>query len=166
MSGRLIVLDMDGTMADFHAEDSCMERMYEPNFYFNLKPYPLTEAVDILSRCVYNNFYILSACVNDACRQEKLRWIEKYLPSIKRDHVILCDVGEDKSKYFDSDLISRAVLIDDYSKNLCDWQTAGGQILKAYNGLNCEHTPLRDAINVTDKEESFRALIRLLVDCE
>ena len=34
-----IFIDMDGTIARFYEADDCLEKMYEPGFFKDLKPY-------------------------------------------------------------------------------------------------------------------------------
>ena len=87
------------------------------------------------------NLYILSACVSTPyCMREKRDWLYKYLPFIPKRNIILIKVGENKADmvefFLDTELTKEDILIDDYTKNLTEWEFAGGTGIKALNGIN------------------------------
>lgn len=133
-------IDMDGTLAQFHAEDNYLERMTEPNFFANLKPFE--EAIAKLKEYIAANpereFFVLSGLTADApdCALQKDRWLDQYLPEIDAAHRIYTENGDDKSLYIPSGVHARDILIDDYNKNLEDWQAAGGTSVKFVNPIN------------------------------
>lgn len=136
----MIFLDMDGTLAKFYDKKNCIEKMYEENFFISLKPYKLVEYITELSK--KTKIGIISACIKSPyCKVEKYAWIKKYLPFIKFEDITLCDTGENKAeiirnKYPDCE---RYILIDDYSKNIFDWEKITDKnfiAIKFINGRN------------------------------
>lgn len=134
-----IFVDMDGTVANFFKAEDCLERMMEENFFLDLEPLEFAEYINELA--TYEpNMYILSACVDTPyCRQEKLDWLEENIPFIKEENIILCNVGENKAEIIKAmgiTLDKECILYDDYTKNLVEWELAGGTGIKALNGIN------------------------------
>lgn len=150
-----IFIDMDGTIARFYEADDCLEKMYEPGFFKDLKPYKKAiKLIDKLHDKGYN-IYILSACIETAsCRLEKNIWLNKYLPYITDDHrlFIPCDIS--KANYvkfmgYEDERVN--ILIDDYSKNLIDWDDAFGKhgiAIKAINEINNKKNTYKKCIKV------------------
>ncbi len=138
---KRIFVDMDGTLANFHSEVRYLERMFEKGFFENLKPYQnMVDAINML--LVYPESYevfILSACVDGEppyCQEEKNKWIDKYLPDIDSEHRIFTKMGVPKSEYIEGGITTKDVLIDDYNKNLEEWQVFGGKAIKCKNDIN------------------------------
>ncbi len=137
---RLFV-DMDGTVARFHDEVQYLERMFEKDFFRNLKPFE--EACNAISELVRSgnyDVYILSAAVDGEppyCRTEKAEWIKNNLPGIDSSRVIFTKVGQDKANFIPDGIRSTDILLDDYTKNLLEWERAGGIGIKAKNNINC-----------------------------
>lgn len=105
------------------------------------------------------------------CR--KNAWLDKYLPNIDNEHRLfvenpstdksLCVPGsylykDDNGKYHNK-ISENDILIDDYNKNLFEWQKAGGTSVKAKNNIN--HKGLHgelwkgNLIDITDTAESI-----------
>ena len=128
-----MVFDLDNTLADFSGAGG-IEKMYERGFFAGLKPYPnAIETLELLNETA--ELFILSACIDSGfCRDEKLEWIERYLPFIKKENIILIDIGLSKAiaftrttkKLIDEDCI----LFDDYGRNLEQWHDMGGTAIK------------------------------------
>ncbi len=148
-----IYIDMDGTIARFHDENLYLERMFEKGFFAGLKPFD--NAVDAIKRIIDNHpnvdVYVLSAAITTPyCLAEKNAWLDKYLPNIDNEHRLfvenpstdksLCVPGsylykDDNGKYRNK-ISENDILIDDYNKNLIEWQKAGGTSVKAKNNIN------------------------------
>lgn len=133
---RLFV-DMDGTLTVFTPVDE-VERLYEQGFFYNQEPHlEVIDAVDFVNRNVDEiEVFVLSAVLSDSkyARDEKNAWLDKYLPSVDKDHRIFTPCGEDKA-HFISNLKETDYLLDDYTKNLSDWQPPARGI-KLLNGIN------------------------------
>jgi 5'(3')-deoxyribonucleotidase len=128
------IFDMDNTLADFNAGGG-LERMYDEGFFENLQPYP--KGLELVKRFyeIGVEIFILSACIpTPHCKPEKMVWIEKNLPFIPKENVILIEVGKNKACEFikhTGELITEDdLLFDDYHKNLQDWYEAGGTPVK------------------------------------
>ena len=137
---RLFV-DMDGTLARFHDEVQYLERMYEPDFFTNLKPFlGAVETVREVMR-VHPDWevYVLSAAIPGdppGCERQKNAWLEIHLPEIDQAHRLFPPIGADKSEVIPGGIQKTDVLLDDYNKNLEDWRTAGGVAVKFVNNIN------------------------------
>lgn len=137
---RLFV-DMDGTLARFHDEVQYLERMYEPGFFRDLKPF--RSAVETIREFMQQHpdveVYILSSAIPGyppGCEQQKQAWLDKYLPEIGRAHRLFPEMGTDKSTVIPGGIRPTDVLLDDYNKNLEEWRQAGGQSVKFVNNIN------------------------------
>lgn len=134
---KRLYVDMDGTLARFHDEVKCLERMYEKEFFLNLKPFwSIVNAIEYLASEGEVEVYILSSCVSDLCREEKRKWLKEYLPHIPECRYILVPVGCNKSLYIGHPITEDDVLLDDYNRNLEEWQAAGGRSIKLVNNIN------------------------------
>lgn len=186
-----LYIDMDGTLARFHDEVMYLERMYEKGFFENLKPFEhLVEAVNQIMKQDNIELYILSAVISQPwCKNEKNKWLDKYLPDIDSKHRIFTD-GVQISKtvvcpdaFFIRDsqtwknkihISEYNILIDDYNKNLTEWKEAGGTAIKAKNNIN--HKGLigelwqGDLIDITTGAEnilqSFEDITAVLNSCD
>ena len=137
---RLFV-DMDGTLARFHDEVQYLERMWEKDFFTNLKPFQ--ELVDGLKEFKQRNpnveVFILSAAIEGEppyCKAQKHKWLEEHLSEIDAAHRIFTDVGVPKANYIAGGIRSTDILIDDYNVGLEEWQKFGGTAVKCVNNIN------------------------------
>lgn len=80
------------------------------------------------------NVYIISASPNIRCDLEKMFWVRKYLPSLPIENVVICRVGDNKAEVIKQKLgvniNEDTYLLDDYTKNLVEWEKAGGVGIK------------------------------------
>lgn len=141
MSRKRLFIDMDGTVARFHDEVDYLERMFEKDFFKNLRPFE--NLVDGLK--AFNELYteielfILSACVHGEppyCQSEKQTWCDKHLPFIDKQHRIFTPVGINKADCIPGGITQNDYLYDDYNKNLVQWQCSGGKSIKCKNNIN------------------------------
>lgn len=126
-----IYFDMDGVLADFSkALEGQFERMYQKGFFRNLEVIGNPNKVFETLQEKGFEVYILSACVNSPyCEIEKVEWLKEHCPAIKKENIILCKVGENKTDFLKTP-IHRSVLVDDYKVNLLKWQEEGGYAIK------------------------------------
>lgn len=138
---KKIYIDMDGTLCRFHdTEHQYIEAMWIQGFYNNLKPFE--NFLNGLSLCIDRNpdeeFYILSAVLDTEppfAEREKREWLHRYLPQLTDEQMIFTPAGADKSKFI-GEINSDCCLIDDYNKNLNEWQRSGGTAIKFINDIN------------------------------
>ena len=121
--------DLDGVIADFNIEPNGVERFKtEKGFFRNLRPITTNlMAVKILMLKGYK-VKVLTASPNNGADIDKLSWLEKYLPELKKKNIIICRNGEVKAKYVRK--IKKSILFDDYGLNCRQFIANGGQAVK------------------------------------
>lgn len=161
---RLFV-DMDGTLAEWrnihfdfeNPEDICLETLlkkldevlYLPGYFRTLKPYEnVLQAIRDIIDDGEIDVYILSCYkapkngVNPML--EKNNWLDHYLPEIDDNHRIFVPDGHNKTVYIPGGLKENDYLLDDYTKNLLDFETSldvnelnyQGKAIKLLNNVN------------------------------
>ncbi len=104
--------------------------MHEPELFRNLKPVPY--ALEIFERLYMSglfDLYIVTAA-NPRTVEAKYEWIEKYLPYLPKNHIIVCS-----SKF----MIKGDYLLDDGMHNIEDFVKAGGRAV-VFNKPHNMHT--------------------------
>lgn len=133
-----LFIDMDGTIAEFKAVDT-LERLYEKNYFFNLKPNQ--NVITAINLFMVQNpdveVYILSAVLTDSkyALAEKNAWLDKHLPAIKEKDRIFVPCGSDKGAAIRGGITDKDYLLDDYTINLNSWDPPAKGI-KLYNSIN------------------------------
>ena len=134
---RLFV-DMDGTLAVFTPVDQ-LETLYQEGYFRNLKPHNnVVEAVKyIINNHPEIEVHILSAYLTDSkyALQEKNEWLDENLPEIDQAHRIFGPCGSDKKEWIPGGIREADHLLDDYTKNLNDWEPPARGI-KLLNSIN------------------------------
>ena len=138
---KALYVDIDGTLARFHDADKMfIEAMWTSGFYLYLKPFEnLVEAVRMFARKHPEvEVFALSAVLDTDppfVVGEKNAWLNHYVPEIEENHRIFSKAGDDKSKYIDMERYD-CFLLDDYNKNLYEFEAAGGHSIKFHNDVN------------------------------
>lgn len=134
-----IFVDMDGTIARWN-NNVMYNQLFEKGYYSNLKP---ENFLDVIRELVQNtpNVYILTCYLikSKYALDEKNEWLDKWLPELSLDHRIFVPDGESKAKFFTQryrPIRKEDILIDDYTKNLIEWELFGGTGVKYLNGIN------------------------------
>ena len=129
---RKIFLDLDGTIAKFNVKNALKRFDNEIGFFANLGAYKGTDYVNALAKS--GVIYIISASPNAQADKDKMTWIKKYLPNIKEENITLCRLGENKAKIIEEkyniQIDKNCYLLDDYTKNLTEWESVGGVGIK------------------------------------
>ena len=137
-----LFFDMDDTLTDFSKGDSeFLTKMYEEGYFLDLKPFPFLNEVNKIAAFCPENIFIISACLQTPfCRKEKTEWLKKNLPAAMKENILFTRVGKAKHNFVKWKLHRKIdkydILIDDYSKNLIEWENAGGTAIKFKNGFN------------------------------
>ena len=152
-----IFVDMDGTIAEWRKLNLELTTQEEsdPNavakklhqilttngYYRTLGVYEgLVSAIKRLIESDEYDVYIASCHLEDTkdCSPitEKNEWLDEVLPEIGKSHRIFIPNGEDKTRYVPGGIGPMDFLLDDYTKNLNDWEAAGGTGIKVLNGIN------------------------------
>ena len=129
---KRIFLDLDGTLARFNVKNALERFDNEKGFFANLLAYKGIEIVNELAK--EDNLFIISASPNEQADKDKMIWLEKYLPNIKQENITICRIGENKAKVIESkyniEINEHCYLLDDYTKNLNEWESVGGVGIK------------------------------------
>ena len=152
-----IFFDMDGTLAEWRnimfstqiKKPEDVERAVEKlnrilttkGYYYSLLPHTsLCESAEILSGKENTELYIITCVMpaNETCspEEEKRRWIKREVPFIKEENIIIVPNGKNKTKYVPGGIKKGDVLVDDFTKNLREWEEAGGIGVKFLNEIN------------------------------
>ena len=127
-----IFLDLDGTLARFNVRNALERFDKEVGFFANLLAYKGIEKVNELA--LTNQLFIISASPNEQADSDKLTWLAKYLPNIKQENITLCRLGQNKAQIIQSKynivINEECYLLDDYTKNLNEWESFGGKGIK------------------------------------
>lgn len=166
---KRLFVDMDGTLAEWRnirieiedsedsLKDSIKEKLdrlddilYTPGYFRTLKPYKNVVAAIrmMINEYGFNNsskgeIYILSCYKKDvgdvSPLKEKNAWLDDNLPEIDSNHRIFVPDGENKTKYIPNGMQENDFLLDDYTKNLVDWEHASikeNRAIKLQNNVN------------------------------
>lgn len=129
---KKIFLDLDGTLAKFNVKNALARFAVEKGFFERLGAYKGIETINEMAKA--GNVYIISASPNVQADNDKMKWIAKYLFNIPLENIVICRVGENKAEIIKSQLNimidKTTVLLDDYTKNLVEWESAGGVGIK------------------------------------
>lgn len=126
-----IFLDLDGTLAKFNVRNALKRFDNEIGFFAKLGAYKGIEGINKMAK--QGNLYIISASPNIQADIDKMTWIEKYLPDIPKNHIVICRCGECKAlvlRRLGLVIDKNCYLLDDYTKNLVEWETFGGVGIK------------------------------------
>lgn len=157
---RLFV-DMDGTLAEFKTVDT-LETLYEKDYFINLKPNE--NVLGAIKQLIADNdidVYILSAYLTDSryVLEEKNAWLDKYLPELPQEKRLFVPCGTDKSVAVPGLIRPDDYLLDDYTKNLSEWEPPARGI-KLINGINHTNgTWQGDKIQFTHAPEELSSMI-------
>lgn len=171
---RRLFVDMDGTLARFHDEVQYLERMWEKDFFANLRPFE--NVVEGVREFIKENpdvevFALSSVIDSEYCVDEKNQWLDKYLPEIPLKNRMFPKAGSSKSEFVKEvtgiEVTVDDFLLDDYTVNLVDWQPPGRGI-KLLNAIN--HTKgswQNDKIRFDrDPSDFAKGLATVMVDNE
>lgn len=125
---KRIFLDLDGTIAKFNVKNALERFDKEIGFFAKLGAYVGVEVVNELA--LNGNVFVISASPNEQADNDKMVWLKKYLPNIKQENVTLCRIGENKAEIIQNKyniiINKECLLLDDYTKNLVEWEKVGG----------------------------------------
>lgn len=127
---KTIWFDMDGTLADLYGYDNWLPliRSGSTEPYANAKPLvhmpTFARKCNELRKCGYNIGVISwtsktgSEEYSKAVAYAKVEWLEKHMPSVIFDSIIVCDYGTPKSMFANNG----DILFDDEIENRIEWE--------------------------------------------
>ena len=151
--------DLDGVCAKWN-ENSTTEERHESG-YFACREYQwnvISAMYDLAIKNPHYRTFILSHYYpKGPALKDKNTWCD-YLQVLYGYPIerIFVPYGESKYLYIDRDSNAVNILIDDYTKNLCEWENAGYSGIKFLNGINHTHRTWKGAvIKHTDSAEEI-----------
>lgn len=144
-------IDMDGVLVkyDRNAYKGDNPRFLRPNehYYRDLEPdrKMLAFVDELIHSCRYTGDEVfiltslpLSGSLFNEQFHDKIVWLSRWVPAIDIDHIIISVTNKrDAAEYInDCKLTANDILIDDYNKNLVEWNNANGTAIKYCNGIN------------------------------
>jgi len=133
---KTLYVDMDGVLCVFN-KDKSLEEISEPGYFENLLPMAnVVRAIENLLNDKDVSVTVLSHVINDRAAHEKRRWLKRYF----KDDVdaIFVPYGMSKAVFLKKLRypVEEAYLLDDFTRNLFEWQGTG---IKLLNGINNTH---------------------------
>ena len=153
-----LFLDLDGTLAKFNSKRNALKRFdNEIGFFANLKPYKYIEFVNTLALSGEINVYIISATPNEQADKDKMTWLETHLPNLAKENICFCRIGQNKAKeikeQLNIEIDNNCYLLDDYSKNLFEWNNYNGIGIKRLTSLADNSRKLWKGLEIKDLRE-------------
>ena len=149
---KKIFLDMDGTIARFNVRNALTRFDNEIGFFAKLLAYKGITQINEMAKA--GNVYIISASPNEQADRDKIKWLNQYLPALKIENVVLCRLGENKAEIIKSQLNieidNETYLLDDYTKNLTEWESAGGVGIKRLTSVSDNSRGLWKGLTLKD----------------
>lgn len=152
---KKIFLDLDGTLAKFNVRNALTRFDNEKGFFAKLGAYKNIEYINEMAK--KGNVYIISASPNMYADMDKKAWIQKYIPNIPKQNIVLCRLGINKAKHIENKLNIKidktCILLDDYTKNLVEWESAGGVGIKRLTTVSDNSRKLWKGLELKDLKE-------------
>ncbi len=150
-----VFLDLDGTLARFNVRNALERFDKEEGFFARLKAYKNIEIVNELAK--NNNLFVISASPNEQADKDKLEWLSKYLPNIQLDNITICRLGQNKAQIiqdkYNITIDNNCYLLDDYTKNLVEWESFGGKGIKRLTTVSDNSTKKWKGLTLKDLKE-------------
>ena len=151
-----IFLDLDGTLAKFNVRNALERFDKEEGFFARLKAYKNIEIVNELAK-TKGNIFIISASPNPYADRDKMQWIQTYLPNIQLDNITICRLGQNKAQIIQDKynivIDNNCYLLDDYTKNLVEWESFGGKGIKRLTRVSDNITKKWKGLTLKDLKE-------------
>lgn len=152
---KKIFLDLDGTLAKFNVRNALKRFDNEKGFFAKLGAYKNIEHINEMAK--KGNVYIISASPNAQADYDKIQWIMKYLPDIPATNILLCRLGENKAEHLKNKynyiIDKNCILLDDYTKNLIEWEKAGGIGIKRITTIADNSRKIWKGLELKDLKE-------------
>lgn len=151
--------DMDGVLAVFQQikTDIPLDEFLgnKENHYYRTLP-PQQNVVDLVNYLIEagEDVYILSNSFFDVI-EDKIDWLKEMCPNLNPNNIYITPYSSGtpiQKADFVEGLNEKDILIDDYNKNLYDWEKMGGTAVKLVNNINSINEDF-NYIHHTDSKE-------------
>lgn len=137
---KRLFLDMDGTLAMFNSKRNALKRFdNEKGFFSSLKPFVNINVINEMIKKGNVEIYVISASPNEQADFDKMTWLNTYLPNLPQANICFCRLGQNKAKVIKEqlniDIDNNCYLLDDYTKNLIEWNNSNGIGIKRLTSL-------------------------------
>ncbi len=170
---RRLFIDMDGTVAEWRSVAS-YDELYVKGFFSSMEPYQkVVDAVRLIDeQAPFVELFILSCVLPDSPHAipEKNEWLDRYLPFIDLSHRLFVWNGVSKHSAAPDGIRLHDTLLDDYSKNLLEWESdaliTGAKGVKLLNGINGTQGKWRGASvsRLAPPEEIMEGILKRIFD--
>lgn len=138
---KIIYFDMDGTICDFYNVKGWLDSLiaHDPKPYREARPFfSLEEVISIFEKCIRSGYRIgiISWCSKEKnkefdkiTREVKKKWLQENFPIASEIHIVA--YGTPKWKVISKEQRSTAILVDDETQNLNDWEKHCAQAISA-----------------------------------
>jgi hypothetical protein len=151
-------IDMDGVLAQYHRKDyKCADPLFlhlGEHYFKYLEPIPkMVEAITKLdAECkktgkakvvILTGIYYVTDALLEEHIQDKIYWVQKHLPTIDIATQFMPAEGKKTTiamLFKKSRLTEDDILVDDFNKNLVEWEDHDGLAVKFLNGTNNSKT--------------------------
>ncbi len=133
MKPLTIYFDVDGTLTEWNENAGPDLWMLAKYIWMCVIMPNMIKAVQIVLKNWTGEVKFLTASVSPEATEEKIQFLRKLFGEMPDDAFIIVPYGKKKTDYVDA---SGGILIDDFSKNLHEWEQAGGVAIKARNNIN------------------------------
>lgn len=155
---KKLFLDMDGTIAKFNSKKNALARFdNEVGFFASLKPFAHLDSIDYLIANNIVDVYVISASPNEQADKDKMTWLETHLPNLVKENICFCRIGQNKAKeikeQLNIEIDNNCYLLDDYSKNLFEWNNYNGIGIKRLTSFADNSRKLWKGLEIKDLRE-------------
>ncbi|MEH2933914.1 hypothetical protein [Acutalibacter sp. JLR.KK004] len=132
-----IYINSVGVLAKPNLELESLEELFQPGYFANLAPeWSMIEAARLLAGQEGCQVYILApAFPGPYAMEEQQAWLDRYLPEIPQENRLFVPLGQSKAQALGRPLTQEDVLVDGFSRNLPDWEKAGGVGIQSLKGV-------------------------------
>lgn len=145
-----VYFDLDGTLAKWYPDGRglTLNEMIDPANHYFRDLEPIVTMLHLARRLQESGMdvCVISAAYKDTIR-DKWQWIKENLGFLPEENIFFCPIGADKNNFVKGNA-QISILIDDYNKNLNEWN---GIAVKALNGIN-SHQSVFEEIDLTIAE--------------
>ena len=152
---KRLFLDLDGTLAKSNVRNALERFDKERGFFSKLNAYVGIAVINELAK--QGNLFIISASPNEQADKDKMIWISKYLPNINVENITICRLGQNKAQIiqdkYNITINEQCYLLDDYTKNLNEWESFGGKGIKRLTTVSDNSTKKWKGLTLKDLQE-------------